>query len=86
MANGNSAISSSVCNTPLTGTKLVVGRRCVAVVVAAVRAKGVAAIPDDPLSLACVAGLTVRENLALGSGSRYRRRSGASIGNGLKRI
>jgi simple sugar transport system ATP-binding protein len=36
-----------------------------------VREKGVAAIPDDPLSLACVPGLTVRENLALGNGRRY---------------
>ena len=36
------------------------------------RDKGVAAIPDDPLALACVPGLTVRENLALGSGRRYR--------------
>ena len=34
----------------------------------AVRDKGVAAIPDDPLAHACVPGLTVRENLALGSG------------------
>ncbi len=29
-------------------------------------------IPDDPLAFACVADLTVRENLALGSGRRYR--------------
>jgi simple sugar transport system ATP-binding protein len=36
------------------------------------RQKGVAAIPDDPLALGCVPGMTVRENLALGSGSRYR--------------
>jgi simple sugar transport system ATP-binding protein len=40
--------------------------------IAKVRESGVAAIPEDPLALACVAGLTVRENLALGSGERYR--------------
>jgi general nucleoside transport system ATP-binding protein len=40
--------------------------------VAAIRDKGVADIPDDPLALACVPGLTVLENLALGSGRRYR--------------
>ena len=40
--------------------------------IAAVRARGVAAIPDDPLALACVPGLSVRENLALGTGRRYR--------------
>jgi simple sugar transport system ATP-binding protein len=41
--------------------------------VARIRARGVASIPDDPLALAAVAGLTVRENLVLGSGRRYRR-------------
>src|SRR5271155_5141893 len=40
--------------------------------IATIRQKGVADIPDDPLALACVPGLTVRENLALGSGRRYR--------------
>ena len=57
---------------PLTGTKSLWGEDASWWSIAAVRAKGVATIPDDPLSLACVAGLTVRENLALGSGSRYR--------------
>jgi simple sugar transport system ATP-binding protein len=37
-----------------------------------VREKGVASIPDEPLALACISGLTVRENLVLGSGLRYR--------------
>jgi general nucleoside transport system ATP-binding protein len=40
--------------------------------IAKVRGRGVAAIPDDPLAFACVPGMTVRENLALGSGPRYR--------------
>ena len=40
--------------------------------IATVRDKGVAAIPDDPLALACVPGLSVRQNLALGTGARYR--------------
>jgi general nucleoside transport system ATP-binding protein len=40
--------------------------------IAAVRERGVAMIPDDPLAFACVADLSVRENLALGSGRRYR--------------
>jgi simple sugar transport system ATP-binding protein len=40
--------------------------------IAKVRQKGVAAIPDDPLALASVPMMTVRENLALGSGDRYR--------------
>ena len=38
---------------------------------ARIRARGVASIPDDPLALAVVPGLTVRENLALGGGRRY---------------
>ena len=35
------------------------------------RDAGVASIPDDPLALAAIPGLTVRENLVLGSGARY---------------
>jgi len=56
---------------PQTGTKLLWGEDASRWSVATVREKGVAAIPDDPLSLACIPGLTVRENLALGSGHRY---------------
>ncbi len=41
--------------------------------VARVRESGVASIPDDPLTLALIPGLTVRENLVLGGGRRYRR-------------
>src|SRR5208282_970826 len=39
--------------------------------VARIREAGVASIPDDPTGLALIPGLTVRENLALGSGRRY---------------
>jgi simple sugar transport system ATP-binding protein len=57
---------------PLTGSKLLWGEDASRWSIAKVREKGVAAIPDDPLALACVPGLTVRENLVLGSGRRYR--------------
>jgi ABC-type uncharacterized transport system ATPase subunit len=40
--------------------------------IAKTRESGVAVIPDDPLAFACVSDLTVRENLVLGSGRRYR--------------
>ena len=57
---------------PKAGTKLLWGEDASRWSIATTRDKGVATIPDDPLSLACVPGLTVRENLALGSGHRYR--------------
>jgi simple sugar transport system ATP-binding protein len=56
---------------PETGSKLLWGEDASRWSIAAVRDKGVASIPDDPLALACVPGLTVRENLVLGSGARY---------------
>jgi general nucleoside transport system ATP-binding protein len=57
---------------PRTGTKLLWGEEASRWSTAKVREKGVASVPDDPLALACVPGLTVRENLALGTGRRYR--------------
>jgi general nucleoside transport system ATP-binding protein len=57
---------------PQAGTKLLWGEDATRLSIAQVRERGVAAIPDDPLALACVPDLTVRENLALGSGRRYR--------------
>jgi general nucleoside transport system ATP-binding protein len=57
---------------PRTGTKRLWGEDASRWSTAKVREKGVASIPDDPLALACVPGLTVRENLALGAGGRYR--------------
>jgi simple sugar transport system ATP-binding protein len=59
-----------------TGAKLLWGEDATRWPVSKVREKRVAEIPDDPLSLACVPGLTVRENLALGSGRRYALRLG----------
>jgi general nucleoside transport system ATP-binding protein len=40
--------------------------------IAAIRQRGVAAIPEDAAAFGCVPGLSVRENLALGTGARYR--------------
>jgi general nucleoside transport system ATP-binding protein len=57
---------------PRVGRKLLWGQDASRWSIAEVREKGVAAIPDDPLTLACVPGMSVRENLALGTGRRYR--------------
>jgi general nucleoside transport system ATP-binding protein len=57
---------------PSAGRKLLWGEDASRWSIAEVRRKGVAAIPDDPLALACVPGMSVRENLALGTGRRYR--------------
>src|SRR6267154_3877816 len=48
---------------PQAGTKLLWGEDASRWSVGTVRSRGVAAIPDDPLTLACVPGLTVRDNL-----------------------
>jgi general nucleoside transport system ATP-binding protein len=39
--------------------------------IARMRASGVAFVPEDPLVMAAVAGMTVRQNLVLGTGRRY---------------
>jgi simple sugar transport system ATP-binding protein len=39
---------------------------------ARIRERGVASIPDDPVAFALIPALTVRENLGLGAGRRYR--------------
>jgi general nucleoside transport system ATP-binding protein len=57
---------------PAAGTKLLWGEDASQWSIARLRANGVAIIPDDALAFACVADMTVRENLALGSGRRYR--------------
>jgi general nucleoside transport system ATP-binding protein len=56
---------------PQTGQKCLWNKDASRWPVAAIRQKGVADIPDDPGAEACVLALTVRENLALGSGQRY---------------
>jgi simple sugar transport system ATP-binding protein len=63
---------------PSAGTKLLWGEDASRWPIAKVRQKGVAVIPDDPLALASVPSMTVRENLVLGSGRRYR--AGLGIG------
>jgi general nucleoside transport system ATP-binding protein len=57
---------------PLRGTKRLWDEDATGWSVARIRDCGVAGIPDDPLVLATIPGLTVRENLALGTGKRYR--------------
>jgi simple sugar transport system ATP-binding protein len=57
---------------PRTGTRRLWGADATRWSVARTRERGVASIPDDPLALAAIPGLTVRENLALGTGRRYR--------------
>jgi simple sugar transport system ATP-binding protein len=47
--------------------------------VARIRSSGVAFIPEDPLRMAAVAGLTVEENMALSNTHRYARNVGLSM-------
>lgn len=47
--------------------------------VARIRASGVAFIPEDPLGMAAIAGLTVQENMALADTRRYSRQGGLSM-------
>jgi simple sugar transport system ATP-binding protein len=54
-----------------TGEKLLWNENASGWSIATIRQKGVADIPDDPAAHACIPGLTVRENLALGTGRRY---------------
>jgi simple sugar transport system ATP-binding protein len=49
---------------------------------AKIRARGTGSIPDDPLALAAIGGLSVRENLALGDSGRY----GAGLGIAWRRL
>ena len=56
---------------PQTGEKLLWNENASGWSIATIRQKGVADIPDDPAAHACIPGLTVRENLALGTGRRY---------------
>jgi len=56
---------------PVSGAKLLWGDDASRWSIVKIREKGVASIPDDALAFACVPGLSVRENLALGTGGRY---------------
>lgn len=55
------------------GEKRFDGHRATSWSVARLRQQGVAVIPEDPARMAAFPGLSVRENLALGTGARYRR-------------
>lgn len=57
---------------PIAGTRRLWGEEATRWSAARTRDKGIASIPDDPMAMAVVPGLTVRENLALGGGERYR--------------
>jgi general nucleoside transport system ATP-binding protein len=57
---------------PSNGVKRLWGANATRWSAARIRERGVASIPDDPLALAVVPALTVRDNLVLGSGRTYR--------------
>jgi simple sugar transport system ATP-binding protein len=59
------------------GRKLIGGNDATRWSIGKIRESGVAFIPEDPLSMAAVPGMSVRENLALGTGRRYAR--GAAV-------
>jgi simple sugar transport system ATP-binding protein len=62
-----------------TGAKYLWGQNATHWSVARVRSSGVAFIPEDPLGMAAVAGLTVEENMALSNTRRYARQGGFSM-------
>jgi len=54
------------------GSKWFCGANASSWSIARMRESGVAFVPEDPLVMAAVAGMSVRENLSLGTGRRYR--------------
>jgi simple sugar transport system ATP-binding protein len=61
------------------GVKYLWGQNATKWSVARIRSSGVAFIPEDPLGMAAVAGLTVEENMALSNTHRYARHVGLSM-------
>jgi len=61
------------------GVKYLWGQNATHWSVARIRSSGVAFIPEDPLGMAAVAGLTVEENMALSNTRRYARQGGLSM-------
>jgi len=61
------------------GTKYLWGQDATHWSVARIRASGVAFIPEDPLGMAVVAGMTVQENMALADTRKYARQGGLSM-------
>jgi general nucleoside transport system ATP-binding protein len=60
---------------PSRGMKLFRGEDATAWSIARMRKSGIAFVPEDPLGMAAVGMMSVRENLSLGSGRRYARRA-----------
>ena len=61
------------------GKKLLLGQDATHWPVGRVRASGVAFIPENPLAMATVPALSVRENMALGDVGRYVRQGGLAV-------
>lgn len=61
------------------GAKFLFGQDATHWSVARVRASGVAFIPENPLTMAAVPGMTVLENMALGDTRKYARQGGLSM-------
>jgi general nucleoside transport system ATP-binding protein len=57
---------------PIRGSMRLWGDEATGWSTAKIRMSGVASIPDDPAALALIPGMSVRENLSLGSGPLYR--------------
>ncbi len=76
--NGQRELSDVILglSRPARGTKLMWGEDAASWSVAQIRERGAAFIADDPHAFSSVAALTVRENIALGSGRKYRNRLG----------
>ncbi len=53
------------------GVKRLFGRQASGWTIRRIRQNGVAFVPEDPLAMAAVPGMSVRENLVLGTGQRY---------------
>lgn len=61
------------------GRKFLFGNEATRWSVAAVRGRGVAFIPEDPLNMAAVPAMSVLENMALGDTGKYSRQGGFSM-------
>ena len=61
------------------GVKYLWGQNATRWPVSRIRSSGVAFVPEDPLGMAAVAGLTVEENMALSNTRRYARQGGFSM-------
>ena len=59
-----------------TGSKSFCGESASSWSIARMRESGLAVIPEEALAMAAVAGMSVRENLSLGSGRRYHKGAG----------